>query len=110
MVAYLQKLGTGIPRKTASTQIQGELLNPFAGQPAAIQEGAVLYQQHCAACHGEDLAGDIGPELTDTYLTEAELYQVFFDGVPSGGMPAFSTLGADRIWKLVNFIKSKGSE
>ncbi len=26
-------------------------------------DGAVLYRKHCAACHGSDLAGNVGPSL-----------------------------------------------
>ncbi len=105
MVAYLQKLGSDIPwRQAAAVEVIGELVNPFPGNPAAVREGKALYAQQCAACHGADLEGGIGPELRDLAYTEAELFGVLHNGIPEGGMPAFSSLGAERLWKLVNFL------
>ncbi len=105
MVAYMQKLGTDIPwRQAAQPLVVGEVKNPFAGDATAIAEGKELYVQHCAACHGAELEGDIGPELTDMGMEDEDLYQVLFEGIPDGGMPSFSTLGSERVWKMVNFI------
>ncbi len=105
MVAYMQKLGSDIPwRQASQTLVVGEVKNPFPGDAAAIEAGAQLYQQHCAACHGKDLEGGIGPELGDMGMDDADLYQVLFEGVTDGGMPSFSSLGSDRVWKIVNFI------
>lgn len=107
MVAYMQKLGTGIPwRQATTTEIVGDLSNPFAGDAAAIAAGKTLYAESCASCHGENLEGDIGPELTDLQsMDDADLYEILYNGVPDGGMPAFSTLGSKKNWQLVNFLK-----
>ncbi len=105
MVAYMQKLGRDIPwRQATQTVIVGEVKNPFPGAAEAVTAGKALYQQHCAACHGADLEGDIGPELTDMGLADEDLYQILFEGVAEGGMPSFSTLGSERVWQIVNFI------
>ncbi len=105
MVAYMQKLGSDIPwRQATQTVIVGEVQNPFPGDAAAIAAGKALYQEHCAACHGADLEGDIGPELTDMGLADEDLYQILFEGVVDGGMPAFANLGSKRVWQIVNFI------
>lgn len=107
MVAYMQKLGTGIPwRQATTTEIVGDLSNPFAGDAAAIAAGKTLYAESCASCHGENLEGDIGPELTDLQsMDDADLYEILYNGVPDGGMPTFSTLGSKKNWQLVNFLK-----
>lgn len=105
VVAYTQKLGSDIPwREAAKTVVVGELNNPFAGDAAAVEAGKVLYGQHCAACHGRDLEGDIGPELTGLGLEDGDLYQILFEGVSEGGMPSFSAIGSKRVWEMVNFI------
>ncbi len=106
MVAYLQKLGSDIPwRQAARTEIVGDLHNPYQGDSSVIPEGESLYREHCAACHGEDLTGGIGPGLEDLDMPDADLYQILYNGIPEGGMPAFAAVGSDRVWKMVNFLK-----
>jgi len=106
MVAYLQKLGSDIPwRQAARTEIVGELNNPYQGDSSVFPEGESLYREHCAACHGDDLTGGIGPGLEDLDMPDADLYQILYNGIPEGGMPAFSAVGSDKVWKMVNFLK-----
>ena len=108
IVAYMQKLGSDIPwREAAQTEIIGELINPFPGDAAAIAAGNAVYNSNCAACHGAELDGDIGPELTDMGMDDADLYEVIYNGISDGGMPGFSYLGSQKVWQLVNFIQSK---
>jgi cytochrome c oxidase cbb3-type subunit II len=105
MVAYLQKLGSDIPwRQAARTEIVGDLSNPYQGDSSVIPEGETLYREHCAACHGADLTGGIGPGLEDLDMADTDLYQILYNGIPEGGMPAFAALGSDRVWKMVNFL------
>lgn len=106
VVAYLQKLGSDIPwRQAAQTRVVGELTNPYLGDSSVIAEGEGLYDQHCAVCHGKDLSGDIGPDIHDLDMADADLYQILYNGLPDGGMPAFDSLGSARVWKLVNYLK-----
>lgn len=107
IVAYMQKLGSDIPwRETAGTAIVGELKNPYPDiEQQVMVEWKSLYEDNCAACHGEHFEGDIGPELDGTAYEEDELFEIIYNGVPDGGMPPYSTLGAAKVWKLVNFIK-----
>jgi cytochrome c oxidase cbb3-type subunit 2 len=104
MVAYLQMLGTGIPHAEKGAAPPVDLVNPFPGDAAAIAEGAQLFEQNCAACHGQTLEGGIGPALQATAMLDGDLYRLISEGIPDGGMPAFASLGAARVWKLVNFI------
>ncbi|MCK4840187.1 MAG: cytochrome-c oxidase, cbb3-type subunit II [Desulfobulbaceae bacterium] len=106
LVAYMQKLGSDIPwREAAATTIVGDLKNPYAGvEHAAMEAWEHLYVQNCAACHGEHMEGEIGPELTDLGIEDDELFQIIYNGIPDGGMPPYSNLGADKVWKLVNFV------
>jgi cytochrome c oxidase cbb3-type subunit 2 len=106
MVAYLQKLGSDIPwRAATATTIVGDLKNPFKGDAAAVVAGKALYADNCAACHAEDLSGEIGPELTDLGYDDAELFEIIYNGIADGGMPPFSTLGTDKVWQLANFLQ-----
>jgi cytochrome c oxidase cbb3-type subunit 2 len=103
MVAYLQKLGTGIP-KAAAASVVGDLKNPFPKDPAALQAGAQLFAQNCAACHGNHGEGGIGPELEPESYTDAALFELIYSGITDNGMPSFAALGSNRVWQLVNFV------
>jgi len=111
VVAYLQKLGNDIPwRQNTKTVIVGKLVNPFPGDAAAIDEGAQLFARYCSACHDtvmdeEDL-DDIGPPLVNMQdFEDQELFTIINGGLDGTGMPSFSNIGADRIWKILNFLK-----
>lgn len=83
--------------------------NPYERDPKAAAEGGVLFGEHCAGCHGKDMKGGVGPDLTGHLSfgeTNDALFRSIQDGRP-GGMPAFGTqLGKDRIWKVVAYIDS----
>lgn len=107
LVAYLQKLGGDIPwRQAAATTIVGELKNPYAwSDHAKMEPWEHLYEDNCAACHGKHMEGDVGPELIGTSLAENDLFEVIYKGTANGGMPAFASLGADKVWQVVTFVK-----
>jgi cytochrome c oxidase cbb3-type subunit II len=108
LVAYLQKLGNDIPwRKAAQASVVGELKNPFLDNKAVLPEAKALYQEHCAQCHGKELKGDLGPALSDLDKPDAQVFTTIYGGRQTTGMPAFGdSLGKERTWKLVTFLKS----
>jgi cytochrome c oxidase cbb3-type subunit III len=86
-----------------------EMKNPFAGMPEAIKEGDKLFDEKCSECH-MDGTGGAGPNLTDdTWIygeSDAEVFETIAYG-RKGGMPSWkSELGADKIWKIIAFIRS----
>jgi cytochrome c oxidase cbb3-type subunit III len=87
--------------------------NPYAGDEAAIRAGRELFQNmNCADCHGYNLKGGMGPDLTDTYWryggSPAAIYKSIYEGRPEG-MPAWGrTLTPALIWRLVAYIQSFG--
>jgi cytochrome c oxidase cbb3-type subunit II len=109
MIAYLQKLGNDIPwRKAAQAVVVGELKNPFQDNLSVLPEAKALYLQHCAQCHGKDLQGDVGPALQDLEKPDAQVFTTIYSGATDAGMPSFGdSLGKERVWKLVTFIKSQ---
>jgi cytochrome c oxidase cbb3-type subunit 2 len=108
IVAYLQKLGSDIPwRQVAQTTMVGELTNPYLDDPTVLDEGEQLYLASCSACHAKNLKGDIGSDISDLDMPDADLFQIIYDGLPDGGMPSFAALGAQRIWKIVNYVKAR---
>lgn len=94
-------------RKAAPVTAMHE--NPYENDPKAIMEGRVIFEETCSGCHGKDLKGDAGPDLT-AHLTYGETDDKMFESIASGrpgGMPAFEAqLGRERIWKVLAYVDS----
>jgi len=82
--------------------------------------GAVLYREHCEACHGGPAVpraplgrglNPIPPPLTaeQEKWTDEELYWIIANGLKMAGMPGFMTaLEAPEVWALVDFVRALG--
>jgi len=78
---------------------------------AVLQRAAQLFTQNCAACHGVNGEGVIGPNLTDRYWlhggTPDAIFHAITDGVPDKGMLAWkSILSTEQRAQLVAYILS----
>ena len=77
---------------------------------ARAAEPEALYQQHCAACHGAQRTGGMGPALLPESLERLrrpEALKVIGQGRPATQMPGFGAqLGADEIAALAAWIYS----
>ena len=80
-----------------------------------IHRGQEFYEQQCAACHGADGEGGLGPALNDRQLLKGTLNDVFFSvirsGVPNTQMPAWSVdfggpLTDEDIRDVVAFVRA----
>ena len=82
-------------------------LAPLAAAAEPAPGTAAIFQQHCAACHGADRLGAIGPALLPDNLArlrKAEAEKVIREGRPATQMPAFGhQLAADEIKALVDY-------
>jgi mono/diheme cytochrome c family protein len=70
--------------------------------------GKDLYERSCAACHGVDGAGTIGPEIdggsnTDLNLSDEQIYGVITVG--PGNMPGFSRLTPEQVTSLITYVR-----
>jgi len=129
LIAYMQVIGIAVKKAPAAPAAGGgvkerHIPNPLAGNAAAVKQGAALFQQHCAACHGDKGEGGIGPSLADkTFLyvsgdvPDDDYFEVINNGTQpgmiedgrtaKGGMPPYSsTLEKNKIWALVIHIRS----
>ncbi len=96
--------------------------NPFPSTPGSLAEGARIYGDNCAVCHGADGRGD-GPLAETLYPRpvdfwahfgsghthpDGRLYFWISNGMPGTGMPGFKDRlsDADR-WHVINFIKNE---
>jgi cytochrome c553 len=71
---------------------------------------AELYRQHCAACHGAERLGGMGPALLPENLSrlqKAEAERIITRGRPGTQMPGFAdTLTAAEIAQLAHYVYS----
>jgi cytochrome c oxidase cbb3-type subunit III len=84
-------------QKTAAARPSdlGALLATASAEPRTL--GVDAYRGKCAACHGPELQGLIGPNLTDDYWltgngSPESIATVILKGVPEKGMPAWEGL------------------
>lgn len=73
-------------------------------------EGALLFRQNCAACHGNDgRGGERAPNIATSHdvvaATDAQLKDTVSNGIPEAGMPAFTFLGAQKVSELVAWLR-----
>lgn len=75
-------------------------LAAYVDDPAMVEAGAGPYAALCAACHGDQGQGLIGPNLADPYWIHggapADVYTVISNGVPAQGMPAWDGALSDE--------------
>jgi len=109
----LDRVAIGDLAGVGNNTLDATVRNPYANDAAAIKEGNDTFVgMNCASCHGYDLKGGMGPDLTDTYWryggSPADIYKSIFEGRPEG-MPAWGrAIPPAQIWKLVTYIESKG--
>lgn len=121
IVAYLQKMGTAVPRPPRAPKIAKGDRNPHTNDATAIANGKKIFDMNCTGCHGIDLKGDVGANLTDVIwlgstedFEDWEIFDVIDNGTHSGtkrraegGMPAFGDfMGTYKIWSTVAYIRS----
>lgn len=114
LVAYLQKIGRDLAavraaesRGIRTAEAAGDS-NPYAGGHEAKEQGEKIFERECAGCHGKEGQGGIGPNLAGQKKyggKDADLFATIAGGRP-GGMPPFeSSLGRERIWKVITYIR-----
>lgn len=86
--------------------------NPLENDPEAVAAGRLLFEDHCAECHGENAeGGKKGPSLRAPEVQNAAPGAIFWlltNGVVRKGMPVWSRLPEPRRWQLVRYLKSLG--
>ena len=76
----------------------------------SIADGRQAFENRCAACHGIDgRGGERAPDIATSAKTQrrsdSALAQIINNGVPSAGMPAFSTLDGSTTGALVRYLR-----
>jgi mono/diheme cytochrome c family protein len=87
--------------------------NPLETDPEAVAAGKILFERHCAECHGATAeSGKKGPSLRAAEVQDAApgaIFWILTNGVVRKGMPVWSKLPEPQRWQLVSYIKSLGA-
>ncbi|MGI9174474.1 MAG: c-type cytochrome, partial [Rhodothermales bacterium] len=86
------------------------LATTSSAQDGDDPSGADLYAQYCATCHGADLSGGNGSNLSDGEWTSGstleKIHQNIKNGMADRGMPAFGeTLDDGEIDRIIDHIQ-----
>jgi mono/diheme cytochrome c family protein len=91
-------------------------LSPIAPTEANLLDGARLYRDKCADCHGrpDNPVSDYGasfnpraPQFMHAHprLSENQEFYLIKNGVPRSAMPAWGNIMADsEIWQVIGFL------
>lgn len=115
-----QELAADLAQHKASSPAAGETpsgdeeatLQALVGDEQALLAGRGEYQVKCAACHGPQGGGLIGPNLTDNHWLHGEgkiteIRHTIMTGVTDKGMPAWENLIAkELINKVAAYVYS----
>lgn len=111
-MAQIESLKKSQPGGSESEEDLAKLL----ASATHLDEGKAVYEGKCGACHGPQLQGLIGPNLTDDYWLHGrgkltEIVAVIRKGVPEKGMPPWEGQLKDNELKAVTvyIAKQKGS-
>lgn len=97
---------------TAPMETEDSLAAAF-NKDGVLALGAAQYTAKCASCHGQELQGLIGPNLTDKFwihgkATRMDIVKVIRDGVAEKGMPPWGpVMKRDEIYAVAAYIISK---
>jgi mono/diheme cytochrome c family protein len=114
----------GKPENTEPASVYAELekapakyrakANPLVKDKEAVPAGKVLFEEHCAECHGENAIGTRkAPSLRAGEVQSAPPGAVFWiltNGVVRKGMPVWSKLPEPQRWQLVTYVQSLGPD
>lgn len=95
--------------KTASNVDENSVV--FLNEPAALSAGKNNFVQMCAACHGKEGQGGVGPNLTDDYWINggsmSDIFKVIKYGRAEKGMKSWQDdYSPVQIAQLASYIKS----
>jgi len=87
--------------------------NPMTKDAEAPLAGRVLFEEHCAECHGQNAMGTKkAPSLRTPEVQNAAdgtIFWILSNGIVRKGMPVWSKLPEPQRWQLVSYLKTLGS-
>ena len=115
LVNYIRTLA---PKAELKLELEEVPENPVEYNIESIKRGRILYDNHCALCHGEDGSGytdyleflpvppaDLTTGVFRYGSRDGDLFQIIRDGTENG-MEAFDgQLSENDMWYTVNYIR-----
>lgn len=105
------QVASQLAAKAASTQAEAGI-DAVVKDPKAIEAGKAVYAANCAACHGVNAEGAIGPSLVNPPYwvvgtgTPADIEKIVTEGTAKG-MPAWGgVLGKTKVQQVTAFVYS----
>lgn len=96
-----------------------KLTNPIEPSPQSLKAGKAVYVRDCRVCHGEDGRGhtemvefllELPPDLLDGKWkygsSDGEIFTIIRDGTATDMIGFGEKLNDQRMWHLVNYIRS----
>lgn len=102
-----------LKQSTPPTDDNEDELKKLKQSAAVVGQGKAIFAAKCSACHGQELEGIIGPNLTDNYWIHGQgslkdIAKVVRSGVLDKGMPAWQEqLKNEEIQAVVVFVASR---
>ena len=109
------------PRDPGPLPAAQEIKNPIEATEASIAAGLQVYERYCVSCHAKDGKGSADlaktlpappSDLTDKAWkyggTDGELFTVIHAGTKLGMEPFHNRLSDNRIWHVVNYLRTLG--
>jgi mono/diheme cytochrome c family protein len=88
-----------------------ERTDPHYGSADAAAIGQMLFEDHCAECHGADAMGkgrrpSLRSQRVQEQATPGDLHWLLRNGFLSRGMPSWSKLPDQQLWQIISYLKS----
>jgi len=107
------------PRQPGENAEAAGVKNPHEANEQSLKQGKLVYERYCVTCHALDGSGktdmtemlDVPPQtFADKEwkygATDGELFSVIKDGGQNGMQGFVGKIPDDRIWHMVNYIRS----
>jgi cytochrome c oxidase cbb3-type subunit III len=106
---YEQRVAALLEARIAANPTSPEAIVALSRDPEAMAVGAEVFRTTCAACHGLQGEGVIGPNLTDRYWIHGnrpeDLLKAVTEGFVSKGMPAWGPMiGPERSIRVAAYV------
>ena len=89
--------------------------NIMASDPDAAAAGRLLFEDHCARCHGNTAEGkgkrpSLRSERIQDIATPGDLHWFLVNGSLGRGMPSWSKLPDQQLWQIITYLKTLKNE
>lgn len=111
LLVDLKKIEDVRPKNTADL-FSNETIVAHLKDAGQLAQGKEVFASKCAACHGPNGEGLIGPNLTDNFWLHGsgapkDVAMAIYDGVAEKGMPPWGpVLSTDELINVTAFIRS----